>query len=133
MQCDTGISRIYVVTVTKRVPVSPLPIGVVQLFSGTLKPLGKPTRQGSYGLAQKPCRQTRPVDPQPASSVQGRGHGPTAFTGADVNSVFEPTPQKMSTGRPSQPQRPPGSMQRASLLRTMHLPLLAQPPAKPQR
>jgi len=85
-----------------------------------------------YGWVQKPFRQAR-RDPHSISLVQGRGHGPTASTGADVNSVREPTAQKISTGRPSQPQRPPGSMQWLSRLGTMHLPLLSQPPVKPQR
>jgi hypothetical protein len=83
---------------------------------------------------QKPLRQTRSEpDPHPDSSLQGRGHGPTAFTGADVNSAGEPTAQKISTGRPSQPQRPAGSMQEGLALGTMHLPLLAQPNVKPHR
>jgi hypothetical protein len=65
--------------------------------------------------------------------VQVRGHGPTEATGADVNSVREPTAQKISTGRPSQPQRPPGSMHEALPLGTTHLPLLSQPEKKPRR
>jgi len=85
-----------------------------------------------YGLAQKPFWQTR-RDPHPDSLVQGRGHGPTASTGAEVNSVRESTAQKISTDRPSQPHRPPGSMQWLSRLGTTHLPLLSQPYAKPQR
>jgi len=50
-----------------------------------------------------------------------------------VNSAREPTPQKISTGRPSQPQRPPGSMHEFLPLGTMHFPLLSQPDVKPQR
>jgi len=50
-----------------------------------------------------------------------------------VNSVRESTPQNMSTGRPSQPQRPPGSMHEVWPLGTTHLPLLSQPDVKPQR
>jgi hypothetical protein len=86
-----------------------------------------------YRLTQNPFSHTRPDDPHPDSAVQGRGHGPTALTGADVNSVREPAAQKMSTGRPSQPQRPPGSMQCASLLGTTHRPLLPQPDVNPHR
>jgi len=63
----------------------------------------------------------------------GCGQGPTAFAGADVYSVGEPTPQKISTGRPSQPQRPPGSMHEVLLLGVMHMPWLRQPTVKPQR
>src|SRR5262249_22620398 len=63
----------------------------------------------------------------------GRGHGPTAFVGADVYSIRVPTAQKMSTGRPLQPQRPPGSMHEFLPPGTMHLPLLLQPEVKPQR
>ena len=52
-----------------------------------------------HGLVQIPFLHTRPEPcPHPNSSVQGRGQGPTAFTGADVYSMREPTPQKMSTG-----------------------------------
>jgi len=50
-----------------------------------------------------------------------------------VYSVREPTPQKISTGRPSQPQRPPGSMHEVLPLGVMHLPWLRQPTVKPQR
>ena len=50
-----------------------------------------------------------------------------------MNSVREPTPQKISTGRPSQPQRPPESMQEFLPLGTMHFPLFSQPNVKPQR
>ena len=93
-----------------------------------------PVRKTRQGLTQKPFWQTRPEPtPHPDSSVQGRGHGPTAFAGADVYSFCEPTAQKISTGRPSQPQRPPGSMQEGILLGATHLPLLPQPPVKPQR
>ena len=56
-----------------------------------------------------------------------------ASTGADVNSVREPAAQKISTGWPSQPQRPPGSMQCVSLLGTTHRPLLSQPHINPHR
>jgi hypothetical protein len=85
-------------------------------------------------LTQKPFWQTRPEPaPHPNSSVQGRGHSPTAFAGADVYSVREPTAQRISTGRPSQPQRPPGSIHEGVLLGTMHFPLLSQPDVKPQR
>jgi len=85
-----------------------------------------------YRLTQSPFWHTR-RDPHPTSWVQVRGHGPTVFTGADVNSVREPTPQKISTGRPSQPQRPPGSIHELLPLGTMHLPLLSQPDVNPQR
>jgi len=85
-----------------------------------------------HGLTQNPSRHTRP-DAQAWSSVQGRGHGPTAFTGADVYSYLEFVAQKISTGRPSQPQRPPGSMHEALPLGTTHLPLLLHPPVNPQR
>jgi hypothetical protein len=85
-----------------------------------------------YGLTQKPFSQTR-RGPHSDSVVQVRGHGPTEFVGAEVNSVRESTPQKISTGRPSQPHRPPGSMHDALPLGTMHLPLLSQPEVKPQR
>jgi hypothetical protein len=64
-----------------------------------------------HGLMQTPLRQTRPVFPQSASSVQVFGQPPMKHAGADVYSVREPTAQKISTTPPSQPQRPPGSMQ----------------------
>jgi len=64
-----------------------------------------------HGLTQTPLRQTRPVFPQSASSVQVFGQPPMKHAGADVYSVREPTAQKISTTSPSQPQRPPGSMQ----------------------
>src|SRR3954467_13933916 len=85
-----------------------------------------------YGLTQKPFWHAKP-DPHSNCSLHVFGHGPTAFVGADAYSVREPTAQKISTGRPSQPQRPPGSMQWLSRLGTMHLPSLSQPPVKPQR
>jgi hypothetical protein len=50
-----------------------------------------------------------------------------------VYSVREPTPQKISTARPSQPERPPGSMHEVLPLGVMHLPWLRQPTVKPQR
>jgi hypothetical protein len=65
----------------------------------------------SHGLTQTPLRQTRPVFPQSASAVQVFGQPPMKHAGADVYSVREPTAQKISTTLPSQPQRPPGSMQ----------------------
>lgn len=85
-----------------------------------------------YGLTQIPFWHTRP-DLHCNCSLHGLGHGPTEPVGADAYSVDEPTAQKRSTGRPSQPQRPPGSKQCLSPLGTMHLPLLSQPPVKPQR
>ena len=84
------------------------------------------------GLRHQPFWQASP-DKHWALSVQGFGQGPTALTGAEVNSVREPIPQKISTGRPSQPQRPPGSMHERFLLGATHLPLLPQPPTNPHR
>ena len=44
-----------------------------------------------------------------------------------------PAAQTISTGRASQPHRPPGSMQCESLLATTHRPLLSQPLVNPHR
>jgi hypothetical protein len=93
---------------------------------------GSPDGKMPYGFAQVAFRQTRP-DPHSEFSPHVRGHGPTAFAGADVYSIRESIAQKISTGRPSQPQRPPGSMHEGVPLGTMHLPLLLQPNVKPQR
>jgi hypothetical protein len=73
--------------------------------------------------------------PANTSSVQGMGQAPTELTGAEANSVDDPTAQKRSTGWPSQPQRPPGSAQLAPAFSTTHVPLPAQPiaPVNPQR
>ena len=63
------------------------------------------------------------------------GQGATV-AGADVYSLIPSAvaPQKRSTGRPSQPQRPPGvSMQNGLCAGTTHLPLLSQPDGNPQR
>jgi hypothetical protein len=84
------------------------------------------------GLRHQPFWQASP-DKHWELSVQGFGQGPTALTGAEVNSVREPIPQKISTGRPSQPQRPPGSKHEGFPLGTTHLPLLPQPPTNPHR
>jgi hypothetical protein len=84
------------------------------------------------GLRHQPFWQASP-DKHWELSVQGFGQGPTALTGAEVNSVREPIPQKISTGRPSQPQRPPGSMHERFPLGTTHLPLFPQPPTNPHR
>lgn len=68
---------------------------------------------------------------------QGRGHGPSEFAGAAVYSLIPSAvaPQKTSTGRPSQPQRPAGvSMQNGLCFGKTHLPLLSQPDdLNPQR
>lgn len=64
-------------------------------------------------------------------SLQISGHGPTKQAGADVYWLFESTAQRISTGRPSQPQRPPGSMQAVVLLGTTQL--LNLSPRNPQR
>lgn len=58
----------------------------------------------AVGALPSDCH-ARECDITPSHSVQGRGHGPTALTGADVNSIREPIAQKISTGRPSQRQR----------------------------
>lgn len=69
---------------------------------------------GPYGIPIPTCTSEL--------SVQGFGQGPTAFTGADMNSVREPIAQKTSTERPSQPQRPPGLMHELFLIGTTHQP-----------
>jgi hypothetical protein len=83
-----------------------------------------------YGLPHRPFCHVR-LEGHLLFSLQGFGHTPTKHAGADVYSAFESTAQRISTSRPSQPQRPPGSMQRVVLLGTMHL--LNLSPRKPQR
>jgi hypothetical protein len=87
----------------------------------------------SCGLPQNPFSQTRRAGHAPPS-VHGIGHGPTKPTGADANSDDEPLAQNRSTGRPSHPQRPPGSKHALPPGKT-HVPYPSQPfaPVNPQR
>jgi hypothetical protein len=99
---------------------------------GALRNCHVQAQKKAHGLRHKPFWHSSP-DVHCELSVQDFGQGPTALTGADVNSVREPIAQNISTGRPSQPQRPPGSMHELFPLGTTHLPLLLQPPTNPHR
>ena len=76
--------------------------------------------QAFHGMGEEDLRRTLPP------RVQGRGQGPTAFAGADVYSHREPTAQKISTGRPSQPQQPRSTHRGLPLARCIS-PSLSQP------
>lgn len=85
------------------------------------------------GKLQTPLSQVRP-EGQIRPSLQDIGQGPTKPTGAEANSEGESAAQNRSTGRTSQPQRPPGSKQFPGLA-TTQVPRDLQPIArvKPQR